>query len=135
MGLGAADGVLAASIYRVGRDWRVERAQLLDWLEKQSNRRARPKAECELEPFFGPDGRLKALPAQRRKRDAVLARLAAEFEPDRTYPEREVNATLRRFHDDVATIRRELIMAKLLVRTRNGIYKRVAPHEPALRRG
>lgn len=117
--------------YKIGREWRVEQAQLLEWLATHSNQRA-PNAETA--PFFDTAGKLRALPAARRKRELVLGRLAEEFARDRTYREREVNEILRRFHDDVATIRRELIASKLLVRSRDGVYKRTAPREPALRR-
>jgi excisionase family DNA binding protein len=108
--------------YRIGRDWRVERAQLLAWLEQHSNQRKR----TPLDNFFTPEGRLRSIPVQRSKRQVVLARLAEEFEPDRTYRERDVGTILRRFHDDVATLRRELVASKLLVRTRNGVYKRAS---------
>ena len=121
--------------YRIGREWRVEREQLIAWLEQHSNQRARSPEMRVVENFFTADGRLRAIPAQRSKRNVVLERLAAEFEPARSYNEREVNAILRRFHDDVATIRRELIATKKLVRTRNGVYKRSGSTEPALRRG
>jgi excisionase family DNA binding protein len=122
--------------YRIGRDWRVDRAQLLEWLERHSNQRARTPATRIEESFFMPDGRLRAIPAQRSKRDVVLDRIVASFDPARTYSEREVSAIIRPFHDDVATIRRELVAAKKLVRTKNGIYRRTtAGSEPALRRG
>ena len=121
--------------YRIGREWRVEREQLIAWLEQHSNQRARTPEMRVVENFFSADGRLRAIPAQRSKRNVVLERLAAEFEPARIYTEREVNAILRRFHDDVATLRRELIATKKLVRTKNGVYKRAASSEPALRRG
>jgi hypothetical protein len=82
-----------------------------------------------LQAFFGPDGRLKEIPAQRKKRDVVLRRLVEEFERGRTYPEAEVNEILRRFHEDVATLRREFIMTKLMQRE-NGLYWRTsAPPE------
>ncbi len=55
------------------------------------------------------DGRLVHLPRKRAKRLLVLDRLAQEFEPGTHYPEREVNRTLRRFDDDVATLRRYLV--------------------------
>lgn len=58
--------------------------------------------------FFHGD-RLSELPAQRHKRLVVLERLALEFEPGRRYREAEVNALLRRFHDDHATLRRALV--------------------------
>ena len=58
--------------------------------------------------FFTGD-RLRELPAQRSKRLVVLERLALEFEPGVRYDEREVNALLRRFHPDHATLRRQLV--------------------------
>jgi excisionase family DNA binding protein len=121
--------------YRIGREWRVEREQLIAWLEQHSNQRSRTPEMRVVENFFSADGRLRAIPAQRSKRTIVLERLAAEFEPARIYTEREVNAILRRFHDDVATIRRELVATKKLVRTKNGVYKRAAATELSLRRG
>lgn len=55
------------------------------------------------------DGRLVHFPTKRAKRLVVLERLAQEFEIGRRYAEREVNATLRRFDDDVAMLRRWLV--------------------------
>lgn len=40
-----------------------------------------------LQSFFEPDGRLKEIPAQRKKRDVILRHLVLEFEPERRYPE------------------------------------------------
>jgi excisionase family DNA binding protein len=116
--------------YRIGREWRIERAQLMSWLEQRSNQRPRATPDR----FFEPDGRLRALPAQRSKREGIYDRIVAAFEPDRTYKETELNAILRRFHDDVATIRRELIATKRLIRTTRGVYKRSTPAAPVLRR-
>jgi ArsR family transcriptional regulator len=73
-------------------------------------------------------GRLLSIPAQRKKRQIVLERLVQEFMPDRDYAEREVNQILVEFHDDVATLRRELVGYKLMKRAA-GIYRRVM--EPA----
>ena len=122
--------------YRIGREWRVERAQLMAWLEQHSNQRL-PKTPEEkvLDTFFAPDGRLRSIPAHRTKRTVVLRRLVDELEPGRAYRERELNEVLRRFHDDVASIRREMVATKMLIRTRDGVYKRTARSEPALRRG
>jgi len=71
-------------------------------------------------------GRLVGIPAQLKKRQIVLERIAQEFEPGRDYTEREVNIVLLDFHDDVATLRRGLIEHKLMQRDR-GIYRRTAP--------
>lgn len=125
-------GVIPA--YRIGREWRVEHDQLLKWLEQHSNQRSASPEQKVLDTFFDPHGKLTALPAARKKREIVLRRLVDEFAPDRTYPEKEVNDILRRFHEDVASIRRELIAWKLMVR-RSGVYKRVGATEPAFRRG
>lgn len=76
--------------------------------------------------FDGP--RLRHLPAARKKRVSVLRRLLERFEPNRDYPEREVNDLLRLAHDDVATLRRELVDYGFMVRDR-GIY-RVASELP-----
>src|SRR5512147_161941 len=58
--------------------------------------------------FSLPNGRLKAIPAQRKKREAVLRELVKDFEYGRRYPEAEVVKILRKYHDDTATLRREM---------------------------
>ncbi len=105
--------------YRIGKEWRVERAQLLEWLGRHSNQRVKPLSDR----WFEPSGRLKALPAQRAKRRAVLDRVAEHFDPGRDYKAPEVNNLLRDVFDDVAYLRRELI-AENLVSRNGGIYRR-----------
>ena len=68
-------------------------------------------------------GRLTRIPAQRRKQQIVLERVAEEFEPDRDYVEREVNQVLVEFHDDVAALRRGLVDLRLMERA-EGVYRR-----------
>lgn len=78
--------------------------------------------------FF--DGeRLRNIPAQRKQRVVVLQHLLKKFSPDRTYTEREVNDMLRVAHDDVASLRRELVDYGFMTRER-GIYQ-VARSTPA----
>lgn len=72
---------------------------------------------------FVQDGRLVIMPTKRSKRLLVLDHVAQSFEPGRTYPEAEVNQVLRRFHDDVAALRRYLVDEMFLTRER-GIYWR-----------
>ena len=108
--------------YKLGREWRVERRQLLEWLERFSNQRQRPLVDR----WFDKSGRLKAIPTQRSKRRAVLERLVELFEPRREYSEREVNAILREVHEDVAFLRRELVGEHLMSRAK-GVYRRVEP--------
>lgn len=68
-------------------------------------------------------GRLKSIPAQRKKKRIVLEEIARAFEPGRVYTEREVNIMIADFHDDFCTIRRDLIGESLLARE-NGQYWR-----------
>ncbi|HEY9784365.1 MAG TPA: metalloregulator ArsR/SmtB family transcription factor [Candidatus Obscuribacterales bacterium] len=72
--------------------------------------------------FFDGD-RLKEIPASRKKREVILKRLAGKFQTDRRYSEKEVNAILSRHHWDTATLRRELVGARLLHR-QSGNYWR-----------
>jgi hypothetical protein len=69
------------------------------------------------------EGRLKAIPASRRKRQIVLSWLASAFEEGRRYREAEVNEILQRRHWDSATLRRELVGYGMLGRE-GGVYWR-----------
>ncbi|MCP4546168.1 MAG: metalloregulator ArsR/SmtB family transcription factor [bacterium] len=70
-------------------------------------------------------GKLVTIPAQRKKREVILKWLVEHFKREQDYPESEVNRIIGRFHEDFCTLRRELIMARLLTRERN-IYRRPA---------
>ncbi|HLG54322.1 MAG TPA: metalloregulator ArsR/SmtB family transcription factor [Vicinamibacterales bacterium] len=59
--------------------------------------------------FSTPDGRLKAIPSQRKKLKAVLRHIVAAFEPGARYSEREVNRILEPFNDDTSSLRRALV--------------------------
>ena len=91
------------------------------------NQRAAPQREEEnavLRAFFdGP--RLRQIPASRKKRVVVLRRLLERCAPGRAYPETELNELLREAHDDVATLRREMVDYGFMVRDR-GIYRLAA---------
>ncbi len=76
-----------------------------------------------LKDFFD-GGRLKAIPRQRKKRLVVLKHLARWFESGRSYTEADVNEILGRAHEDVATLRREMIGYGLLGRAM-GEYRRL----------
>jgi hypothetical protein len=77
-----------------------------------------------LRGFVDADERLHTIPASRRKRGVVLRWLMTGFEPDRRYPEAEVNAIIQARHWDSATLRRELIGHRMLARE-NGVYWRL----------
>jgi hypothetical protein len=77
-----------------------------------------------LRTFLAPDGRLRSMPRAGRKRQIVLEHVVTAFEPGRRYPEPEVDAILRSFHDDYPALRRYLVDAALLARER-GEYWRI----------
>ena len=72
---------------------------------------------------FVVNGRLKTIPSQEKKREVILRYLADLFEPQREYPEREVNAILRDVYPDAASLRRYLVDSHLMQRD-HGIYRR-----------
>jgi hypothetical protein len=69
-----------------------------------------------LTDFSLPDGSLKTLPAQRKKRTAILRHIVKDFNIGAHYSEKQVNEILAGFHEDTATLRRELIGARLMER-------------------
>ncbi|MFJ5927509.1 DUF2087 domain-containing protein [Kitasatospora sp. NPDC092948] len=77
---------------------------------------------------FFTEGRLTSIPRKPARRTALLDHLAQSlFEPDRSYSEREVNEALLTVHADTSMLRRYLIEARLLTRTRDGSsYRRAS---------
>lgn len=72
---------------------------------------------------FVVDGRLRSIPAQLKKRRIIWERVIEDFARGQRYAEAEVNGVLARWHEDTATIRRELIDEGLLQRD-HGVYWR-----------
>ena len=68
-----------------------------------------PEDEAKVLRTCFKDGRLARIPTKRAQKLIVLDRLAQEFDIGTRYRERQVNAILRRFHDDVAALRRYLV--------------------------
>jgi predicted transcriptional regulator len=66
------------------------------------------------------DGRLKTIPAQRKKLDAVLRHVVKAFETGRRYSEKKVNEILGGYHEDTASLRRELVGMGLMQRESDG---------------
>jgi len=94
---------------------------LIDILSERSDEEDRLQAREEIyrqkviDAFFE-YGKLKSIPAQRKKERIVLEEIAKQFEPNRRYAEREVNLILAEFHDDFCTLRRDMIAEKLMAR-------------------
>ncbi|MBW5467921.1 metalloregulator ArsR/SmtB family transcription factor [Brevibacillus formosus] len=72
--------------------------------------------------FITPDGKLKQIPSQRKKKLIVFEYMVRGLEKGRKYKEQEINEYIRQFHEDYATIRREFIMNHYMYRE-EGIYE------------
>lgn len=73
-----------------------------------------------LDSFLDAHGRLKSIPAQLKKRQAILRHIVRKFDSGQHYTEKEVNAVLAAFHADISTLRRELIDNGLMRRKTGG---------------
>ncbi len=70
--------------------------------------------------FTRKDGSLKTIPAQRKKLEAVLRYVAKAFKVGKRYSEKQVNEILGGYHEDTATLRRELVGYGLMKREGGG---------------
>ena len=93
------------TLHAMARRWLADAPQPGATLEQSGNAYERKV----MADFTGRDGRLKDIPAQQKKRDVVLRHILAEFQPGERYSEKQVNAIVRRFHDDTASIRRAMV--------------------------
>lgn len=75
-----------------------------DEAELQAKRDAEDRQKV-IDAFFE-YGKLKAIPAQRKKERIVLEEIVKAFQPGKPYTEREVNIIIADYHDDFCTIRR-----------------------------
>lgn len=91
--------------------------------ELRPRRASREDERARVLSIYLVNGRLTSLPTQRKRVIYILEELVKAFDYGRTYTEPEVNAILGRFHEDVATLRRELVGYHLLTRER-GTYWR-----------
>ena len=73
-----------------------------------------------VENYSTTDDRLKTIPSQRKKLEAILRYVVQSFEPETRYSEKQVNEILSRFYEDVASLRRELVGSGLIQRTDDG---------------
>jgi hypothetical protein len=90
-----------------------------------------PKSRQVLRDYLSEDGSIREIPIQKPDKLRVLLDYLVEaFTPGVDYTEKEVNLIIRRFHIDVAGLRRDLVDAGLLARERDGSrYWR--PEKPA----
>ena len=115
------------TMYSINKE--VFQCRILDILgEKSSDAQRQQEREARyrqrvLDSFFE-YGRLKSIPAQRKKERICLEEIAKELELVRPYPERELNQVLLRFHQDYCTLRRDMISEGIL-RREEGLYTRL----------
>lgn len=116
------------TMYSLCKDVFLER--IIDIISEQSDEAAvQQQRDADyrkrvIDSFFE-YGKLKSIPAQRKKERIILEEIAKAFEPGRVYTEREVNIIIADFHDDFCTIRRDMIGEKIMDRE-NGKYWLVA---------
>ena len=70
--------------------------------------------------YSNKDGSLKTIPAQRKKLEAILRYVVKAFEPGKRYSEKQVNEKLVKYHEDTASLRRELVGSGLMKREGGG---------------
>jgi hypothetical protein len=92
-------------------------------MERPSLPDALRSRDAVLRAFLAEDGSLRSIPTKAAKRLVVLDHVAQAFPIGESWPEAEVNAVLRRFHPDVAALRRYLVDEEFLDR-RDGRYWR-----------
>lgn len=66
------------------------------------------------------DGSLKTIPAQLKKLQAILRYVVKAFKVGKRYSEKQVNEILRGYHEDAASLRRELVGFGLMKREGGG---------------
>ncbi|WHY69892.1 metalloregulator ArsR/SmtB family transcription factor [Neobacillus sp. SuZ13] len=75
-----------------------------------------------IENFFTKTGKLKNIPAQRKKKLIVFEHMIRGLKMGEKYEEKQLNEFIKQFHDDYATIRREFIINHYMFRE-SGIYE------------
>lgn len=73
-----------------------------------------------IKDYVRKDGSLKTIPAQRKKLEAILRYIVKAFKVGKRYTEKQVNEILKGYHEDTASLRRELIGFKLMKREGGG---------------
>ena len=73
-----------------------------------------------IKDYVRKDGSLKTIPAQRKKLEAILRYVVKAFEVNKRYSEKKVNEILSQYHEDTASLRRELVGYGLMKREGGG---------------
>ncbi len=107
--------------------WRAAPERFRELLRARAEPAQALSADERVLRTFLVDGRLTTMGMRRDKRLVVLRYIATLFEPGVRYPEKDVNVTLRAFHDDYAALRRYLVDEGLLSREGNVYWRSGGP--------
>ena len=123
-------GLVSAKAEGYYNVYRLEQGTLDKMAQRMLERETLPSiaAEVDLDAydrkvianFTDANGRVKTLPAQRKKLEVILRYVMRDFKPEMRYSEKQVNEILARYHPDTATLRRELVVNKILMRDSGG---------------
>ena len=116
-------GEIAA--YKIGKEWRIPEQSVIDWLERNSNKRngggarltlmAPPQpVEIGAAPLESSNGHEVRPPAARTKRKYLLEYILAQFEPNRFYSQQEVDRVISRFNQDIESVRSDFLEEKMM---------------------
>ena len=88
--------------YKIGKDWRIPEESVYNWLEDLSNKSGHVN-KTEIKPNIIPTLVEPTVPLPHSNRKYLLEYILAQFEPDRSYTENDVNRIIARFHKDFNT--------------------------------
>ena len=112
------------NVYRLDQSVLQEKARTMFTQSELSNVAAEVDADAYdkkvIRDYTRRDGTLKTLPAQRKKLEAILRYVVQGFDVGKRYSEKQVNDILAGYHDDTATLRRELVGFGLMQREGGG---------------
>ena len=108
--------------YKIGKDWRIPEQSVYNWLEHLSNKKAsRPRKKVVMK---NPASRSKTPPERRSKRKFLLEYILAQFDPNQTYTEDEVNKIIARYHNDYGIIREEFVSESMMDTVEGGFRRK-----------
>ena len=122
--------------YKIGKEWRIPEQSVYDWLEAKVNGNGNGNGNghgnshsdgshllLDAEPVAVAES-TDQLSGQRSRRKYLLEYILAQFEPDRTYSEDEVDRIVGRYHSDTEAVRCEFITERMMDHVDNRYRRR-----------
>lgn len=101
--------------YKIGKDWRIPEQSVHTWLEHLSNKRlVKGRRQAEVKPAGAMPSSAHSKDNNRSKRKFLLEYILAQFEPNRTYTEDQVDKIIARYHNDFDVIRQEFVSEEMM---------------------